>query len=115
MSTSFYCPGERRGPDGRLEFECNFSSYNAVHILRLIGESTHESGYWKAEDLSRVQRRIIRAINIQSERAPFIEEPRDEHGVSWGGCSDEQLLRRLRKLQALVKHAQDNSLQILWS
>jgi hypothetical protein len=112
MSTSFYCPGGRRGVDGRFEVECNFSS--ASSVLLLIGEAPTLSGHWEGPDLSRVQSRIIRAMNVRSDRQPFIEEPREDHRVTWGGCSDEQLLGRLAKLQDLVKHAQDNCLQIFW-
>lgn len=111
---------------------CDFSVGSS--LLALLGLPAASMGDVPAEQVPDVLRRILRALNVDEDRAHLVEdgydgpahEPRvvtDEDGlpristgchVISGGNTDEQTVRRLLQLQKLFTYAADRGFSVRW-
>lgn len=112
--------------------EVNLANVNAAAILKILGVSGNSV---RAEDVSDLLRRILRAVNVDGVRADLVEEGREYDGhaprvvldletglptistgcrVINGGNTDEQTLDRLGRLQTLAVYAADHGYSVAW-
>lgn len=123
-----WCPGVDRVPVAPI---ANFAEANAAGIIRLLGLPCEDPRDLYGEvPVADLRQRILRARNV--DRSGFTSEayylpgghagtavvtdeetglPRIQRmgaAVFNGGCSDEQILRRLGQLETLAQWAQDN-------
>lgn len=114
--------------------EVNFANGNAAGILNLLGMSWEPFGDIPANDVPVVLRRILRVLNVESDRAHLVSESTDgfafeepilveDDGVTriTRGCrvircgnTDEQTTRRLLGLQDLLVYAADRGFSVSW-
>lgn len=130
-----WCPGTVQESEAP---EANMASANAESILTLLG-IPYGQGYGEVE-VADLRQRILKARNQPKARdaftfqpyvqkgghAGFVVAPDEETGIPRlqrrgagyvnGGCSDEQLMRRLGDLSTLAQWAQDNGHSVIrWS
>lgn len=111
---------------------CDFSVGSA--LLALLALPPEQDGTVPAKEVPAVLRRILRALNVDADRAHLVEdgydgpahEPHvveDEDGlprissgchVISGGNTDEQTVRRLTQLQKLFVYAADHGFSVRW-
>jgi hypothetical protein len=99
----------------QIEPYVNFAYVNACDILDMIEESYDHNiyGHWPLDKLPIIRRKIIHAINVPANRAPYLRDPHVETGASGTksvivGTSEEAVLRRLWDLLSLVDWAQEH-------
>lgn len=93
--------------------ECIFSHDNAYAFLDMLGLS-RAGGEVQTEDLPRIQRTLLRAINQHSCRREIIREPIVTKDFVDMGMPDEYVLERLIDLRNLVTYAQQHKLRLAW-
>lgn len=138
MSVTFSCTpeGDHRPFTGSPS--CNFANGNAAGILDLLGLDVADLfGRVEPAALPALRRRIVRALNSPAGRSHLVCDGYEQapgHGVAvveeatgvarierrgcrgvFGGCTDEQVVRRLHELLALVVWAQENGCGMGWS
>jgi hypothetical protein len=103
----------------QAEPSVNLANANARDVLDMIGEGCDSDiyGSWPLDKLPVIRRKLIRAINVPSDRTPYLRDPCVETGARGArsvdaGNSDESILRRLRDLLSLVEWAQDRGFDI---
>lgn len=101
-------------PETMGAVDCNFHNQGAADLCRLLGLSDDCWGRVSAVELPSVRRAIIRVRNVSGRRAPFTVEPVSEGRFHSGGQTDEQILRRLNELDAVVTHCLDNGWDLQW-
>lgn len=112
--------------------EVNVTGGNALNILRLLGQTAEEWGGWKVEEMPAVRRAILLAKAQDKDREALVREASESQGTKIGkndqgvteiqrtckvidfGNTDEQTLRRLDNLEALLVYAQANQMEINW-
>jgi hypothetical protein len=114
--TGVFC---RKDCDGTKEEseapECHFSEMNGRDIIAIAFCPSYDSkGIIQAKELPYVQQQLLKAINNETIRKPFIRPPKLIHKFFDGGNSDEEILERLYKIRLLVTYAQDKKLDIKW-
>lgn len=127
-----YCPGTEEVSEAP---ELNLSNVSAYSILRLLGLPPEDGGTIQAHEVPDVLRRVIRALNVDADRAGLVREgfderahaPRIEHDKTTGlptistgcrsvsfGTTDEQTVRWLTVLQEILTYAADRELPVGW-
>jgi hypothetical protein len=130
-----YCDDEGMcdEPDFTMPW-CDFSVGSDLRAL--VGLPADGEGTVPADQVPAVLRRILRALNVEADRAHLVEEgyegpalatprvttdpetglatlSRGCHVIS-GGCTDEMTVRRLVSLQKLFTYAADNGYTVRW-
>ncbi len=114
--------------------EVNMSETNAAHLLALLSQTTHddEFGSWQVGYLPMIRRAIMRIRANANSRKHLVNEVSEtfnvrvvngpdgvsaiERGCRVINCgnTDEQTMRRLDKLEAVVIYAQVHGWEVHW-
>lgn len=117
------CKGTGLDSDTMPERFVNLANLNARKIVDLLGlPDDNLTGSLEVSDLSTYRQRIIRALNMESDRSHLVADSTDEGGPGTGQCrtiffgnTDEQTRDRLERLLDLFKYAQERNLSVSWS
>ena len=117
MSTTFGASAELPGRG----LTVNFANVNAEALFGLLGLEWEQGGEWSVEDLPEIRRRLMRALNDRKGRAHLVSDPLEFGGPGtgmvrqvWFGSSDDQTVRRLAGLLAVVVEAHEEGLGVSW-
>ncbi len=113
MSITFYCPDSLDD-----DVTCNFANGNALDVLRLIGKFNEDDPYygeWDVDDLPSVQRSIMKALNVDKQRAYLVRPQQTDRRVIYQGNTDKQTIGRLVALQYLVAYAAKHRYKVVYS
>lgn len=91
--------------------ECCFSNDNAYPLMDLLGIRSESE--IQAAQLPKLQRSLLRAINLYSSRQHLVREPVITKEFVDGGNKDEHTLERLLQLRELVTYAQRHGFKIV--
>jgi len=101
----------------------NLANVNARSILNLLEASTDEClcGGLSPEDIPPVRQQILRLRNVTRQRQPALREATESGGEGTGQCqcfvegyTDEQVLDRLTRLDAVLAYAQEHQMEVSW-
>ena len=108
------CSGERPVSDAP---GANFGNGNALDLLAMLGIEPDSCG--TIADPSATLREVVRLVNVDQRRAPYVHEGADEGGVTTcriitAPNPDSSILRRLHALQAVLVYAVDHGYTVSW-
>jgi len=115
------CKGTGVGIEMVPEKFVNFSNTNARGILGVLGIPVKYgiSGRIDLENIPAYRRRIIHALNVESDRAPLLRDPScsfrpGQCTVVTAGADDDSNRGRLQRLLDLFEYAADWESPIVW-
>jgi hypothetical protein len=117
MSISFWCPEAPKMSKEEREGEpsCSFQNHIAISILGLIGLPQYAVGEIKQDQLTEVQKSLIKVSNLAYRRKHLLKPPSLIYRLYDEGLTDEILVSKLIRLQTLVTYAQIRKIRIVWS
>lgn len=92
----------------------NWSNVNARAIIEVVKPGADLLDDLEPEAVAPALRRVVRALNVEGERAHGVFEGYTEGRCTMGGSTDEQVRRRLTEAAEVLRFASRHGIGVFW-